>query len=83
MIFFPDEPNIQLLHRCLLLVHLFIKGVRVWDLRIDILGPYADISRVLCDRETRLGRQSLAEIKSHSFFEGVDWDKLHQREHPE
>jgi serine/threonine protein kinase len=35
--------------------------------------------RVLCEKEHRLGRRSVSEIKDHSFFHGVDWTGLHQR----
>lgn len=32
--------------------------------------------RLLCDTETRLGKTSADEIKSHHFFEGIDFDPL-------
>ena len=38
------------------------------------------ISKLLCNVNQRLGSNGAAEIKSHPFFEGVEWDKLYQME---
>lgn len=37
---------------------------------IDIL------KRLICDADTRLGRNGFEEIKAHPFFNGIDWDNL-------
>ena len=34
------------------------------------------LKRLICDADTRLGRNGAEEIKAHPFFEGLDWDKL-------
>ncbi|KAF8503180.1 kinase-like domain-containing protein [Gautieria morchelliformis] len=54
------------------------------------LGPSTNLSTalisllqgVLCDKEHRLGRHSVSEIKDHVFFQGVDWIGLHQQDAP-
>ena len=35
---------------------------------------------MICDTETRLGRNGVDEIKAHPFFMEIDWDKLVRRE---
>ena len=32
--------------------------------------------------KTRLGSNSIDEIKNHRFFKGIDWDKLRERKPP-
>ncbi|XP_045793026.1 serine/threonine-protein kinase tricornered-like [Trifolium pratense] len=46
------------------------------------LSPEATdlISNLLCNVNQRLGSNGAAEIKSHPFFEGVQWEKLYQME---
>jgi hypothetical protein len=34
------------------------------------------LKRLICDSDTRLGRNGCDEIKAHPFFDGCDWDKL-------
>ena len=34
------------------------------------------LKRLICDADTRLGRNGSEEIKAHPFFEGLDWDGL-------
>jgi len=34
------------------------------------------LKRMICDANTRLGRNGADEIKAHSFFKNLDWDKL-------
>uniref|UniRef100_A0A383V4A7 non-specific serine/threonine protein kinase n=1 Tax=Tetradesmus obliquus TaxID=3088 RepID=A0A383V4A7_TETOB len=40
------------------------------------------IQRLMCDVDDRLGTNGVQEIKSHAFFEGVDWEGLHSRAAP-
>ncbi|MCI29058.1 serine/threonine-protein kinase CBK1-like, partial [Trifolium medium] len=46
------------------------------------LSPEAKdlISNLLCNVNQRLGSNGATEIKSHPFFEGVQWEKLYQME---
>ncbi|XP_070562359.1 serine/threonine-protein kinase 38-like [Ptychodera flava] len=37
------------------------------------------IKRFCCDAEHRLGANGVEEIKSHPFFEGVDWEHIRER----
>lgn len=48
------------------------------------ISPAAEhlIRRLLCDAEHRLGRHGAAEIKSHPFFAGVDWENLRSMSAP-
>ncbi|EKM50167.1 uncharacterized protein PHACADRAFT_213919 [Phanerochaete carnosa HHB-10118-sp] len=41
------------------------------------------ISRLLSSAELRLGRTSVEEIMTHSFFQDMKWDDLHNRHKPE
>ena len=34
------------------------------------------LKKLICDSDTRLGRNGCDEIKAHPFFNGMDWDKL-------
>ncbi|XP_054778365.1 uncharacterized protein LOC129286421 isoform X2 [Prosopis cineraria] len=47
-----------------------------------MLSPEAKdlISKLLCNVNERLGSKGAGEIKAHSFFEGIEWDKLYQME---
>lgn len=36
------------------------------------------IERLLDDQETRIGANSVEEIKNHPFFEGIDWENLRE-----
>ncbi|XP_024531369.1 serine/threonine-protein kinase 38 [Selaginella moellendorffii] len=38
------------------------------------------ISRLICDVEHRLGTRGVHELKGHSWFKGVDWNKLYDME---
>ncbi|KAG6732534.1 hypothetical protein I3842_01G182900 [Carya illinoinensis] len=44
------------------------------------LSPKAKdlISKMLCNVDQRLGTKGADEIKSHSWFKGIEWDKLYQ-----
>ncbi|KAK7345754.1 hypothetical protein VNO77_16365 [Canavalia gladiata] len=46
------------------------------------LSPEAKdlVSKLLCNVNQRLGSKGADEIKTHPFFEGVQWDKLYQME---
>jgi len=37
------------------------------------------INRLICDKEDRLGKESINEIKDHPFFSNVDWDTIRDR----
>ena len=40
------------------------------------------LKRMICDADTRLGRNGADEIKAHAFFKGLDWDKLREMTPP-
>ena len=40
------------------------------------------LKRLICDADTRLGRNGVEEIKAHPFFAGVDWDKCRDKTPP-
>ena len=40
------------------------------------------MKRLICDTETRLGRNGSEEIKAHPFFKGIDWDHLRKMTPP-
>jgi hypothetical protein len=42
------------------------------------LSPAATdiLKKLIADSDIRLGRNGAEEIKSHPFFEGLDWSKL-------
>ncbi|KAI8140284.1 kinase-like domain-containing protein [Fennellomyces sp. T-0311] len=40
------------------------------------------ICKLLCKRETRLGRNSVQEIQAHPFFAGIDWSNLRKTKPP-
>jgi serine/threonine kinase 38 len=69
--FFSDEPSIT----CQKIMH--------WKKTFSI-PPEAKLSpasvdilkRMICDADTRLGRNGADEIKLHPFFKGIDWDTL-------
>uniref|UniRef100_A0A0A9D1G9 non-specific serine/threonine protein kinase n=1 Tax=Arundo donax TaxID=35708 RepID=A0A0A9D1G9_ARUDO len=46
------------------------------------LSPEAKdlVSKLLCNVDQRLGTKGAHEIKAHSWFRGVEWDKLYQME---
>jgi len=40
------------------------------------------ITRLICDREVRLGKNGADEIKKHKFFEGIDFDNIFNMKPP-
>ncbi|KAG5459850.1 MAG: hypothetical protein BJ554DRAFT_8177, partial [Olpidium bornovanus] len=40
------------------------------------------INRFVCPREKRLGKNGLAEIKSHPFFNGINWEDIRENRAP-
>jgi len=75
--FFSDEPAIT----CQKIMH--------WKKTFSI-PPEAKLSpasidilkRLICDSDTRLGKNGAEEIKAHPFFEGMDWEGLRARTAP-
>jgi serine/threonine kinase 38 len=37
------------------------------------------IKRLICDKEDRIGKESINQIKQHSFFRNVDWNTIRDR----
>ena len=75
--FFSDDPSIT----CQKILH--------WRKTLNIppeanLSPAATdvLRRLLCDTENRLGFNGVEEIKSHPFFEGIDWTNLRKMKAP-
>ena len=75
--FFSDEPSIT----CQKIMH--------WKKTFSIpseakLTPASTdiLKRLICDADTRLGRNGVEEIKAHPFFNGVEWDKLRDQTPP-
>ena len=69
--FFSDDPSIT----CQKIIH--------WKKTLTIpsdanLSPAATslIKSLICDADNRLGKNGVEEIKSHAFFEGLDWNNL-------
>ena len=75
--FFSDEPSIT----CQKIMH--------WRKTFKV-PPEANLSqastdilkRLICDTETRLGRNGVDEIKAHPFFKGIDWDAVRKMTPP-
>lgn len=40
------------------------------------------ITKLICDREVRLGKNGAQEIKNHKFFEGVDFENIYKMKPP-
>lgn len=40
------------------------------------------LKRMICESDTRLGRNGVDEIKAHPFFNNVDWDGLRGQKAP-
>ena len=40
------------------------------------------LKRMICDADTRLGRNGIDEIKAHPFFDGVNWENLRDNKKP-
>lgn len=75
--FFSDDPSVT----CQKILH--------WRKTLNIppeanLSPAATdiLKRLLCDADHRLGMNGVEEIKSHPFFEGIDWTKLRNAKSP-
>lgn len=75
--FFSDDPSIT----CQKIIH--------WKKTLVIppdanLSPAATdlIRKLICDADHRLGKSSVEEIKTHPFFEGVDWEHLKNNKSP-
>jgi hypothetical protein len=58
-------------------IRIFYVGVCLCTLTITFLTLYA---RLLTNRERRIGRRHVMEITEHSFFHGIDWSRLPDRE---
>lgn len=40
------------------------------------------LKRLICDTESRLGRNGVTEIKAHPFFKGLDWESMREKKAP-
>ncbi|KJE88721.1 Cdc42-binding protein kinase beta [Capsaspora owczarzaki ATCC 30864] len=40
------------------------------------------MKKLICSRDVRLGKTSIADIKSHPFFKGISWDTLRDQKPP-
>jgi serine/threonine kinase 38 len=69
--FFSDEPSIT----CQKIMHWRKTLVIPSDAKLSP-SAYDLIKRLICDADHRLGKNGVEEIKSHSFFEGVNWHNL-------
>ena len=75
--FFSDEPSIT----CQKIMHW--KKTFSIPAEANLSAASTDIlKRMICDADTRLGRNGVDEIKAHSFFNGVEWDKLRTQTAP-
>jgi len=75
--FFSDEPAIT----CQKILHW--KKTLVIPAEANLSPAATDLlKRLICDAEHRLGTKGAAEIKSHPFFENLDWDGLRGVEAP-
>jgi serine/threonine kinase 38 len=71
--FFSDEPSIT----CQKIMHW--KKTFSIPAEAKLSTASADIlKRLICDADTRLGRNGAEEIKAHPFFDTVNWDTLRQ-----
>lgn len=75
--FFSDEPSIT----CQKIMHWrktfnIPQEARLSAASTDIL------KRLICDTDTRLGRNGVAEIKAHPFFKGLDWEAMREKTAP-
>ena len=75
--FFSDEPSIT----CQKIMH-WRKTFKVPP-EANLSSASTDIlKRLICDTETRLGRNGVDEIKAHPFFKGIDWDNVRKMTPP-
>ncbi len=71
--FFSDEPSIT----CQKILHW--KRTFAIPAEANLSAHSTDIlNKLIADPEVRLGRNGADEIKSHPFFDSVDWDNLRQ-----
>ncbi|CAH8479685.1 unnamed protein product [Schistosoma curassoni] len=40
------------------------------------------IRHLICDRKRRFGRNGIDELKGHAFFNGIDWEHIHEQNPP-
>lgn len=67
--FFSDEPSVT----CQKILHW--KRTFAIPAEANLSANSTDIlNKLIADPEVRLGRNGADEIKSHPFFDGVDWD---------
>lgn len=75
--FFSDEPSIT----CQKIMHW--KKTFSIPAEAKLSAASTDIlKRMICDADTRLGRNGVDEIKAHPFFEGINWDTLRDLKPP-
>lgn len=75
--FFSDEPQVT----CQKILHW--KKTFVIPAEANLSPAATDIlKKLIADADVRLGRNGSEEVKSHPFFDGVDWDGLRDKQAP-
>jgi len=69
--FFSDEPSAT----CQKILHWRKTLVIPREARLSA-AAHDLIKRLICDSNSRLGRNGVEEIKQHAFFSSVDWDNI-------